>query len=244
MAYIQTKKAAETVSVDHSWKDLYITGGISCIVFVALILIAVIAYFIWPYTPGFTSVEDILTTLHDNRIGGLISLDLFMVLGVLASIPIELALYVALKQVNRSYALIALVLVLLAIVLCFQARPLAEAVYISDQYASATTDLAKSQYLSAGEALLSHFNGTAWILYTLLTGISGLIFSLLMLRSHIFGKWTALTGIILTVASFGIFIPVIGIPLSLLATFGGVVWFSMIGRELFGAARQKQASFG
>ena len=241
MAHVQTNKAAETVLADPSWKDLYIIGGVSCFVFVALILVAVIAYFIWPYTPGFTTVEDIFRTLHDNRIGGLISLDFFMVAGALMSIPIELALYVALKQVNKSYALIALVLVLFSIALCFQSRPIAEVVYISDQYTAATTDLARSQYLSAGEALLAHFNGTAWILYTILGGISGLIFSLLMFRSRIFGKLTAYTGIVLSVAGLGVFIPVIGIPLSLLATIGGVLWFIMIGRGLLRAGLLRQA---
>jgi hypothetical protein len=37
-----------------------------------------------------------------------------------------LALYVALKQVNESYALIALILTLMAVLLVVQTRPLAE----------------------------------------------------------------------------------------------------------------------
>lgn len=242
MARVQAKQAVETGLADQSWKELYVTGSISCFVFAALILAAVIAYFIWPYTPGFTSAEHIFATLQDNLIGGLISLDLLMVGGALVAIPVNLALYVALKPVNKSYALIALVLALFSIALCFQARPIAEVVYVSDQYAAATTDLARSQYLSAGAALLAYFNGTSWILYTILTGVSGLIFSLLMLRSRIFGKLTAYTGFILTISGLGIFIPVIGIPLALLATIGAVLWYIMIGRELLLATRHGRAS--
>lgn len=241
MVYAQVNKAAETGLADPSWRDLYVVGGLSCIVFVVLILAAVVAYFIWPYTPGLTSVEDIFTTLHNDRIGGLVSLDIFMIAGELVMIPVEIALYVALKQVNKSYALIALVLVILSIATCFQGRPIAEVAYLSDQYAAATTDLARSQYLSAGQALLPYFNGTGWILYTVLSGVSGLIFSLLMFRSHIFSKLTAYTGIVLCISGLGIFIPVIGIPLALLATIGGVLWYAMIGRELLRAARQSQA---
>lgn len=222
---------------DPRWKDLYMIGGVSCIIFILLIIVAVIAYFIWPYTPGLTSVENIFTTLNHNRIGGLISLDFFMIVGEVIMIPIELALYVALKRVNESYALIALVLALLSIALCFQARPIAEVVYVSDQYASATTDLARSQYLSAGEALLANFNGTGWILFTIFGGVSGIIYSLLMLRSRIFSKITAYTGVILSVAGVGVFIPVIGIALSLLATIGGVLWFALIGRDLMRVVR-------
>jgi hypothetical protein len=239
MAQVQASQKAETGLEDPSWKELYAAGGLSCIVFLALILSAVIAYFIWPYTPGFTTVEHVFTTLHSNLIGGLVSLDVLMVASVLVSIPINLALYLALKPVNKSYALIALVLALFSIAFCLQARPIAEVVYVSDQYAAATTELARSQYLSAGEALLAHFNGTGWILYTLLTGVSGLIYSLLMLRSRIFGKYTAYVGIVLTLAGLGIFIPVVGIPLSLLATIGAVLWYGMIGRELLRAGRLK-----
>jgi hypothetical protein len=159
------------------------------------------------------------------------------------SIPVNIALYVALKPVNKSYALIALVLALFSIAVCIQARPIAEVVYVSDQYAAATTDQARSQYLAAGEALLAHFNGTSWVLYTILTGVSGLIYYLLMLRSPIFGKITGYTGIILTLAGLGIFIPVIGIPLSLLATIGAVLWYIMIGLGLFRAGGLSSENF-
>jgi hypothetical protein len=241
MARVQANHVLETGQAEQSWKGLYVAGGLASIVFVAVILAAVVAYFIWPYTPGFTSAEHIFGTLQDNRIAGLMSLDLLMVVAVLVSVPIELALYVALKQVDRSYALIALVLVLLSVVLCLQSRPIAEVVYVSDQYAAATTELARSQYLAAGEALLAHFNGTAWMLYTVLTGFSGVIFSLLMFRSHVFGKLTGYTGIVLSIAGIGVFIPAIGIPLSLLATVGGVLWYVMIGRELLLMVRSGQA---
>ncbi len=239
MTYLPGNKVMENKTRDPSWKELYIIGGISCIIFVVLILVAVIAYFIWPYTPGVSSVENIFRTLHDNRIAGLISLDLFMVVAEIVAIPIELALYVALKRVNESYALIALIFALLSIALCFQARPIAEIVYLSDQYSAATTDLARSLYLSAGESLLTTFNGTAWVLFTIFAGLSGLIYSFLMLRSDVFSKLTAYTGMILSIAGVGVFIPVIGIAISLLATIGGVLWFALIGRELLRTMRQK-----
>ena len=241
MAYAQGKKAANTNVADPRWKDLYMLGAAACVVFILLILVAVGAYFIWPYTPGVSSVESIFSTLQGNRVGGLISLDLFLVLGVLVSIPVGLALYAALKQVNEPYALFALVLILLSVALCLQSRPIAEVVYLSDQYAAATTDAARSQCLAAGQALLSHFNGTAWMLYTVLGGLANIVYSLLMLRSRIFSKWTAYAGLVLSVAGLGIFIPVIGVPLALVATLGGVLWFALIGRELLRAGRQIHA---
>jgi Na+/proline symporter len=71
-----------------------------------LIIIFIGAYFIWPYTPGFTSVADIFARLQNDRLAGLISLDLAVPV-MLPLLTLQmLALYAVLKQVNESYALI------------------------------------------------------------------------------------------------------------------------------------------
>jgi hypothetical protein len=61
---------------DPQWIELYRLGFIACAAFPAFILIAVIAYFIWPYAPGFNSVAEIFTDLQTNRFAGLVSLDI------------------------------------------------------------------------------------------------------------------------------------------------------------------------
>ena len=61
---------------------------------------------------------------------------------------------------NESYALLALVLGLIAAVLIVPARPISELFSLSELYAAATTDAARSQYLAAGEAILALFDGT------------------------------------------------------------------------------------
>jgi hypothetical protein len=223
------------------WKELYRIGGISSILVAAFIIFAIIAFFIWPFKPGFTSTENIFTALQTDRLGGLMSLDLPFLVTVLVNIPLLLALYAALKQVNESYASIALVLGLVAVVALIPSRPLAELVSLSDKYAAATTEAERSQYLAAGESLHALFNGTAWMVYTILTGISTLINSLLMLRSNVFGKVVAYVGMINVIGSLGIFIPVIGPILSLLATFGAVIWCILLARDFFRLGRQFQA---
>jgi hypothetical protein len=128
---------------------------------------------------------------------------------------------------------------LVAIVALIQSRPLAELVSLSDKYASATTQTERLQYLAAGESLHALFNGTGWVMYTILGGISMLINSLLMLRSKDFSKVVVYLGIIDVIGSLGIFLPVVGVPLSLLATFGGVVWSVLIAQVFFKLARGK-----
>jgi len=76
-------------------------------------------------------------------------------------------LYAALKKVNESYALIALVLGLIAVATVIPARPLAEMVILSEKYGQAVTETEKNLYLSAGETFRVLFDGTAWIIQTL-----------------------------------------------------------------------------
>jgi len=215
---------------DPRWKDLYRIGGISSILIAAAIIFAIAAFFIWPFKPGSASTEDIFTALQADRLGGLMSLDLPMLVITLISCLPLLALYVTLKRINESYALIALVLGLISIVALIPTRPLAELVLLSESYASATSAAAKSQYLAAGESLHALFNGTAWMVYTIFGGISTLIFSSLMLRTRLFGPITPYVGFVSAISGLAIFIPVIGIPLALLATFGGVIWSILLAR--------------
>jgi hypothetical protein len=208
-------------SADPRWKDLYRLGGIAFIVLALSTVFAIAAFFIWPYEPGFVPTADVFATLQEDRLGGLMSLDLFFIVGTLISVLPVLALYAALKQVNESYALIALVLGLIAIVALIPARPIAELVTLSDRYATATTNAARSQVLAAGEALLTLFNGTVWIVNIVLASVSSLISCLLMLRSSIFSRATAYLGIAISIIIFLFFIPVVGMFLALLSTAGG-----------------------
>ena len=102
---------------DLLWKDLYRIGGIASLLIAAGVVLAIVAYFIWPYKGNFTSMETIFATLQSDRLGGLISLDISMLLIAPLNILMFLGIYAALKRVNESWALIALMLALTAVVL-------------------------------------------------------------------------------------------------------------------------------
>jgi hypothetical protein len=218
---------------DFRWKDLYRIGSISSGLIAVLIVLAVVAYFIWPYAVETASTEEIFIGLQNDRLGGLMSLDLLLLVVEVFNVLLLLALYVSLRQVNESYALIALVFGLIGVVLIFVVRPLADLVYLSDQYIAAATEVAKSQYLAAGEALLALFSGTSWMLFTLFMAISGLSSSLLMFQSHIFKRSTAITGLISSAPGLLFFIPVLGTLLLFLGTFASILWCLMMARDLF-----------
>lgn len=161
------------------------------------------------------------------------SLDLPMLLIAPMNILMFLAIYGGLKRVDESYALIALVLGLLAVALLILSRPLVELVSLSEKYAIATTDAERQQYLAAGEALHAFFNGTAWATQTVLFMLAGLLDCWLMLRTRFFSRATARVGIVISIVGLGFFIPTIGLVLLFLNTIGSVIWCMLLARDLF-----------
>jgi hypothetical protein len=238
MSKSKLTQTVDAESADPRWKDLYRIGGIASLLVAASITFAVLAYFIWPYTPGVDSTESILQTLHTNRLSGLIALDVLTVPIVLLNVLPLLALYAALKRVNESYALIALVLGLIAVPMLLTARPVIEMVMLSEKFATATTEAIRSQYLAAGDALLEHFSGTAWLVETICLMVSGLISSLLMLHSPVFRKTTAYVGIATSLIGFGFVVPVIGNLLFLVNTILSIVFSGLVARGLFRLVHQ------
>jgi hypothetical protein len=228
---INNTKPLKHSYTDKKWRDLFLLGGISSASIAILIIIAISAYFIWPYTPGFTTVEETFSKIHNNGFAGLMSLDLFMIVATLITIPLFLALYVALKHINESYALLALILGLFACLLILTVRPISEMFELSSKYFNAETAADKIRYLTAGETLTTLFNGTAWILYMIMFGISQLISCILMLRTTFFTRKTAIIGITLTIGMASV-IPKIGVYINLLTTTLGTVWFVLVTIDL------------
>ena len=223
----------ENISVDPHWKDLYKMAGAAAIVSEVVILLGIVTYFIFPYAPGIKSTESILLLLKSNPLGGLISLDLFLFVGNLFSILLFVALYVSLKPGNESYALVALAVGLIGVVLLIPSRPLVELAALSAQYAAAPSAAAKAQYLATGDALLAAFNGTGWFMNTLLGGISLLASSILILRGKIYSRATAIVGIITNAAVCGFFIPGLGTILLFLSLPGFMIWYFLLAKRFF-----------
>jgi len=229
-------------SNDLRWKDLYRLAGIAAILSLLVIILGIITYFIWPYAPGKESTESILLFLQKDWLGGLISLDLFLFVGNLFSLALFLALYVSLREVNDSYALIALALGLISVVLLIPARPIVELFTLSRAYSTAGSEAARSQLAAAAGTLLTLFSGTSWFMNTLLGAISLLISSLLMLRSPRYSRAAAWAGIVTNAIVLGFFLPVAGTLLLFLSLPGYLVWYTLLARRFFQMSRNRPAA--
>ena len=220
------------------WRDFYKIGAYACAAVAVFVTFAIAAYFIWPYQAGGASAVEIFELLQQDILGGLMSLDLMMLVIAPINVVAMLAVYAALRPVNEAYALIAFVIGLLGAALVMTTRPLAELVALSNQYAAATSAAEKAQYLTSGETLLLFFEGTAWILQTFFFLVSGLISGVLMLRSEVFSTPTAYTVIFISIIGLGFLLPTIGLLLLFLNTIGSVASNGLMARDFFRFNRQ------
>ena len=174
---------------EPGWKELYLLGGIAAIVLVAVMMLSVGLFIIWPNAPGITATVELFTLVQENTLAGLTALDLGVSLSNLVSILLYLAL------VCRAPAHQSLLCPHRAgvwscrrgIVDCGPAslRDISRSAISTPR---PLTTWRWSRYLAAGEALLVLFHGTAFKNYILLGGLSLLISSWLMLHDSRFGK--------------------------------------------------------
>jgi len=225
--------------VDPRWRDLYKIAGVAAIIPELVIVLGIVTYFIWPYTPGNESTADILLRLQSDPLGGLVALDLFLFIGNLFSITLFLALYLSLRSVNESMALIALVVGLIGVVLLIPARPILELYNLSKAYATATTDAEKSQTLAAGTGLLAQFDGIGWFMNTLLGALSLLTSSVLMLRSKLYSRATAYVGIVTNLVVCGFVIPPFTFLVLFLSLPGYLIWYVLLAQRFFQLGRRR-----
>ncbi|HEU5315167.1 MAG TPA: hypothetical protein VFX49_03600, partial [Chloroflexota bacterium] len=81
-----------------SWAPLYRTGAWAAVVTVLLIPVAIVSHVVWPPPPWAAGAAgDWFAYIAANPLAGLLNLDLAMLVGLIAAIPLYLALYLALR---------------------------------------------------------------------------------------------------------------------------------------------------
>jgi hypothetical protein len=181
---------------DVSWRALYQAGGVSAALYVVLIIIPLVLLATTPQPP-LSGGAATLQYIASHKPVYLIELISFVGLSLPAMI-VFLALYVALKHLDKSYAALGAIVAIASevIALAYNSSPPSlngGLVYLSDHYVAATTAAQRAALASAAEGLIAVSNAvnTAGIL----TALGILILSLVMLKG-IFHKSVAYLGIL------------------------------------------------
>jgi hypothetical protein len=146
------------------------------------------------------TVSELFESIQRNRF--IVILQAFApdLIAAVLRIPLMIVLFIALIKTKRSFLSlsVAVVLAFIGIAVYFSYNGVFSMVYLSDQYAMANDEALKQQLLAAGHAFLSSFNasGTQPFMAFTLYAISGILVSVVMLKSPGFGKAVAITGII------------------------------------------------
>jgi hypothetical protein len=251
----ETESMMDASSIDSrnsGWKALYKLGGVAAVLAVFVFrrnlgaeLTALRGF--WPSVVPETlpvNVAGWYELLQRNPLVGLTLLEAFDLVEYALVGLIFLAVCVALWQVSRSAMLVATASGLAGIIVYFSSNQAFTLLALSEHYAAAASEAQRVLYLAAGEASLAIYNpvaflqGTGIYLSMFLVPLAGLIYSLVMLRSNVFNKATAVigilaNGIILTYFLFLAFAPTwLVIPFVLSAPFR-VAWYFLIAIKLF-----------
>ncbi len=240
-------KVTDTESADPRWKDLYKIGGVVTLlqlgaIFAAMVVMAALG-------PRITSAEEFFTLQQSHLLASLVRVDLLFLILVglyLGNFP---ALLAALWRVRPIPTLFATLFTVIAVILSFANESTFALMHLGNQYAAATTEAQRALYLAAGEAVLAAgwWNSTGSYVTGILLQGSGVMISLVMLRSKDFSRVTAISGLLgnafdLVQHLLHPFAPSISQWFSMVMVVY-LVWYPMLARDLFrlakGAAKEK-----
>ena len=184
--------------------------------------------------------------LQNQRVVGLLRLDLPTVAVMPLYYLVFLSLFAALRQTDRVKTLLSTALAFIGVTLVLATPTALSMLPLSDRYAAATTEAVRTQLLAAGEALMANdiWHGTGADLGGALLQCGAVLISFVMLRGGVFSKATAWLGVVmhgldLAHIAFGPLLPRFGFVLMAIAGPLYPIWFFMVGRRLLQLATRE-----
>jgi hypothetical protein len=186
MQTLTIERAPETAAAgpDPSWRDLYRVGGGAALLATVVYVAALIVTFTVPEAPTAGGAAT-LEYIAGHRSVYILEQILWLGPSVLLTV-LFLALYPALKHLNKSWAAIGAVLGIVswAVTLAYPATGggAPALIYLSDQYVAATTDPQRAAFAAAAEGFIAQ-NYVATLM-GVLEAAGVLIISLVMRRGR------------------------------------------------------------
>jgi hypothetical protein len=230
--------------VQNSLMGLCRAAGIAALILVLYSLATMVQMVVLGGQP--TSAAQAFDLLERHRWIGLLRLDLPTVIVMPLYYLLFLGLFAALHRTNFALTSLATALAFAGTTLVLATPTALSMIPLSDKFAAATTDAARSQILAAGEALMAAdiWHSTSAIIGGVLLQTGAVLISLVMLRSSVFTRTTGWLGIVmhgLDLAHIvgGLLLPAAGIVLLSIAGPLYPVWFMLVGLGLLKLARSR-----
>jgi hypothetical protein len=228
---------------NSSLKSLYKIGGIAAFLQLAAITLYSIALAILGPKP--TNAEEHFMIQQSSRLEVVLRGDflLLVLIGLyLGTFP---ALYAALRKVNPIYTALATLFTVIAVTGTFATESTLSMLYLGEQYLGASSDAQRALFLAAGEAVIASdmWNSSAAYMGGILLQGSGVMISVIMLRSRDFRKVTAWSGILgngfdLFQHIIHPFMPSVAAFIQMFMGVFYLVWYFMLGLDLLRLGRR------
>ena len=226
------------------WNYIFWFGGLVCMILVAYCIATMLIVFFLRPPPS--TIEGCFKMLNENRIIGLLRLDILTVFILPLYYLLFFSIYQAIKRENRELNLFSLILVYAGLTLFLSASSVFSYLILSDRYAIATTEIERNQLVAAGEAILSNdmWHGTSAIIGGIMMQTGGMLFSISMARGNVFNKITGYTGVFifgldLIHILIGFAFPKISNIIMIIAGTFYLLWFPLVGFRLFKLSKIK-----
>ena len=221
-----------------SQKTVYWLGGTSCFVLLVYSLATLLIMSLVGGPPE--TIEQTFSILQDNKLAGLLRLDILTVFVIPLYYLLFYGLFVALKNTDHAVSTISMILAFAGVTLFLATPSVFSYLYLSDKFAITNSDFQKNQLLAAGESILASdmWHGSGAKIGGLLLQTGALLISIVMLRSNVFNRSTAITGIAthgldLAHILIGFFAPAFGNIIMFIAGPLYLIWFPMVGLRLY-----------
>ena len=230
-------------SLDSGWSRLCRIGGAAGWLLLLYSLATIVQITILGGQPA--TAREAFTLLQENRILGLLRLDLPTTLAMPLYYLLFIGLFAALRRADCAYAAVSTALAFVGVTLFLAAPSAFSMLSLSDRHVAAQSELVRGQLEAAGEAVLASdlWHGTGAMLGGILLQTGAVLICAIMLRSPVFTNTIALVGIVthgldLAHIVLGIFLPAAGYVLMAVAGPLYLIWFPLVGRRLLQLGRE------
>ena len=222
---------------DDSWKAVSRVGAWAAIILLIYSLSTMVVLVVLGGAP--VTARECFEMIQKNVGVALLRLDLLTILVMPVFCLLYAGFYAALRRECWLLAVVSVASAAVGVTLILANASVASLVYLSDQYAAATSDSRRMLLLAAGEAVISNdiWHGTAASIGGVLLQGAGVVISVAMLRTAVFSRVIGYCGVVahgldLSHILMGPFAPKSAIIAIAIAGPLYLVWFPLVARRL------------
>ena len=220
------------------WRGVLATAAAGAIL-TAICVPLQVALFIAVPPPASHSVLAWFDLFNATPIIGLLSLDLLMMVEQVLAVPIILALGLLVHRASPSATLLGAAAWLMGATLFLGSNTGFEMLALARGYAAGGA-ADQAAYIAAGQGMLASYwdMGTSFVFGYVLSAVGGILLGAALVRAGTFGQAAGWLLLVANVVGLGIFLPGVGIAVSLFSVLLLWVWYLRIGWSLVQTVRR------